>query len=397
MKVLFVKQHLAFPRVSGLDVFCYELLRGMGSLGHTVTLVTEQPVEHPSYRDLRVETIGARAKGTTSGRGMRDRFASYWGVDANVIAAIADRAESHDAVVAVGLKSLPYFNAFGPTGRGPIRVWLAGDEWARHHLSLLRFGDRSTWHHLRLAAVEGLYERTYANVVDRVWAVSHGEARAFRRVMRHPRVDVVPVGVDAEHYAPSVVARRPNSCVFWGRLDFEPNDDAMRWFVAEVWPQVRENTPDALLTIAGFGATPPLQRIASRAEGVDLFGGCDDIRELIATHEVAVVPMRTGHGAKNKVLEAAASGIPILSTPRGMQGFDAHSAHVAQAQPHLWSAALHRLWRNPELRGQLAERARRQVIENHSWTQTARIALDSLGAANARSNDALAPQGNCGE
>ena len=112
-------------------------------------------------------------------------------------------------------------------------------------------GDRSTWGNLREAAVKGLYEYAYAPLLDRVWVVSESDGRAMRRVVGRGKVDVVPNGVDSEFFSPRSVTESDHSCVFWGRLDFGPNMQAIQWFCRRVWPRCGE-VPDATFTIYGF-------------------------------------------------------------------------------------------------------------------------------------------------
>src|SRR5690606_11188209 len=114
---------------------------------------------------------------------------------------------------------------------GAVRVWYAADEWVWHHLTQLRPGAPRTWGELRQAALKGAYERAHAGVVDRAWVVSETEARAMRWLAGMRTVDVLPNGVDASYYAPVAREREiPHSAIFWGRLDFGPNVQALEWF-----------------------------------------------------------------------------------------------------------------------------------------------------------------------
>ena len=65
-------------------------------------------------------------------------------------------------------------------------------------------------------------------------------------------LDVLPNGTDTDHYHPFEVPQVPQSAVFWGRLDFGPNIQALEWFCHRVWPLVRSRIPDGRFTIIGF-------------------------------------------------------------------------------------------------------------------------------------------------
>src|SRR5262249_22753683 len=155
---------------------------------------------------------------------LQERFRSYWGISPARIRAVARTAQEcrADAVVAVGLNVLPYLG--GVEGR--TRVWYAADEWAWHHLSQVQLTAPATWGHLRQAAAKGLYDRAHAPLLHRVWVVTEADRRAMRWVAGAGAVDVIPNGVDGDHYAPRERPQPERSCTFWGRLDFGPNVQA---------------------------------------------------------------------------------------------------------------------------------------------------------------------------
>ncbi len=165
----------------------------------------------------------------------------------------------------------------------------------------------STWANVKQAAVKGLYERAYGPMLDRVWVVSEADRRAMQRVAGVGGVDVLPNGVDAEHFAPRERPEAPNSCVFWGRLDFGPNIQALEWFCRRVWPAVRQARPDAMFTIYGFQPSAQVRSL-EKAGGVRIVPDLPDLRDEIAAHQVVVLPFVSGGGIKNKLLEAAAHG-----------------------------------------------------------------------------------------
>ena len=49
-------------------------------------------------------------------------------------------------------------------------------------------------------------------------------------------MEVVPNGVDCDHNRPGLAQPRPDSLVYNGSLTYSANYDAMRWFLAEVYP-----------------------------------------------------------------------------------------------------------------------------------------------------------------
>ncbi len=384
MRFLFVKDRLAWPRSSGHDVHSYHMMKALAALGHSLALATVDQPAPEAVSGLPLELCRILRQHDLDQcpsplKGLAERFRSYWGIPAGRIAAVAELATEFlaDAVVVVGLDVLPYLGAV----RGPKRLWYAGDEWVWHHLSQVRLGDRSSWGNLRDAAVKGLYEYAYAPLLDRVWVVSESDARAMRRVIGRGKVVVVPNGVDSAFFSPRSVTETDHSCVFWGRLDFGPNIQAIEWFCRRVWPALRKEVPDANFTIYGFNPTEPVKSLASH-DGVQMIADLPDLRDEIARHAVVVLPFVSGGGIKNKLLEAASLGRPIIGSATAMNGLSqpAQAPWVRAGGESAWVRGILDLWRDPERRHRIGQEARDWVIQNHSWATAAQRALD--GPAN---------------
>jgi glycosyltransferase involved in cell wall biosynthesis len=387
VRLLFFKEAFAWPRAKGHDVHCFYMMKALGELGHEVSLATLAPPPPESVEGLPLVTRhvlkGAEVPAEEPALALtrfQERFRNYWGVDAAPIQALgrAARECGAEAVVAVGLSVLPYLGAV----RGSLRVWYAADEWAWHHLSQVRAFSPSTWGEARAALVKGLYERAYAPLLDRVWVVTDADRRAMRWVAVARGIDVIPNGVDGEHYRPLGQPQAEHSCVFWGRLDFGPNVQALEWFCRRVWPAVRAAAPDARFTIYGFNPTPPVLAFAGR-DGVTIVGDLPDLRAEVDRHQVVVLPFVSGGGIKNKLLEAAGLGKAIVCSPQACGGL-----RVPEAPPFVrlrgagaWPGAIRELWADAERRRRLGDEARRWVLEHHTWQAAARDAVAGLSEA----------------
>jgi glycosyltransferase involved in cell wall biosynthesis len=111
----------------------------------------------------------------------------------------------------------------------------------------------------------------------------------------------------------------PSTLIFTGAFTYEPNYEAMVWFLEEVFPLVRAKIPEVQLTITGKHANKPLPSL----EYVTLTGFVDDIRPLVARSWVSIVPIWTGGGTRLKILEAMALHTPVVATSKGAEGLDA--------------------------------------------------------------------------
>jgi glycosyltransferase involved in cell wall biosynthesis len=255
-------------------------------------------------------------------------------------------------------------------------VWYAADEWFWHHASLVR-ADRHGLQHVRAALVKGLYERAFAGRIDRAWVVSNPDAVAMRWVAGVRNVDVIPNGVDTELYTAAATDEDANTAVFWGRLDFEPNVQGLEWFCRKVWPAVRRARPQARFQIIGFRPIPAVQALAE-LPGIQISANLDDIRPAVRRHSVVALPFRSGGGIKNKLLEAAAMGKPIVCSPRAANGLKGEPPLMLARSAGDWSRALCRLWDDKAQREKAGAEGRRWVTSHHSWDASARQALAGL-------------------
>ena len=390
-RILFVKDSLAWPRSSGHDVHTFHMMLALARLGHEVGLLSAADPIPEAVAGLPLvlrRTFPAAGAPSLDGpeptlSKLQEKFRRYWGIDPNRIRAVGRAAEemAADAVVVVGLGVLPYLGAV----RDRVRVWYAADEWFWHHASQVELLRRRTWGEAKQAVVKGLYERAYAPLLDRVWVVADADRRAMRWVAGVRGVDVVPNGVDGDHFAPLAAPQGERTCTFWGRLDFGPNVQALEWFCGKVWPRVRRTHPDATFTVYGFQPTPAVRALAGR-DGIALVPDLPDLRAEIARHQVVVLPFVSGGGIKNKLLEAAGMGKAVVCSPAAGNGLrrPTESGMVVARSPADWVRGLTALWADPVRRERCGAEARRWVLANHSWEAAARTAAAGLEAALAK-------------
>ena len=180
--------------------------------------------------------------------------------------------------------------------------------WSTQHRKMLRF------EHEQL--------QRFTTVV----AVSERDARYFREQYGLPSVETIPTGVDLDYFAwqePSPLdAGAAPQVVFTGSMDWAANVDGMSHFLAEVWPRVLVERPDARLTIVGRDPPASLLQQAKGFAGVTCTGFVPDVRPYVHAAHVAVIPLRVGGGTRIKAFEAMAMGCPVVSTAIGIEGLD---------------------------------------------------------------------------
>jgi GT2 family glycosyltransferase/glycosyltransferase involved in cell wall biosynthesis len=179
--------------------------------------------------------------------------------------------------------------------------------------------------------------------------------------------------IDVSSHAFPGGPREPDSLLFVGNFQHLPNVIGLQYFCREILPLIRERRPSVTFHVVGANVTPEIQEMLPE-EGVRLLGQVPDIREPLSRFAVFVCPILTGAGMRVKILEAFASGIPVVSTPLGAEGLSGkHGTHYfLAATPSEFAAATVRLLDHPEEARCMAEQGRKLVETLYDWPAAAR-------------------------
>ncbi|MFL5920693.1 MAG: glycosyltransferase family 4 protein [Gaiellaceae bacterium] len=179
-----------------------------------------------------------------------------------------------------------------------------------------------------------------------------------------PRAEVVlaPLCLDPALYEPAPLDGPPLAGLI-GTARWTPTADAIRTLVHDVWPRVAEAAPDARLVVAGRG-TRELGLPA--AHGVELAGEVDSARDLFRRLSLLLFPLARGSGMKVKVLEAMASGVPVVTTAAGAEGIEPSDGVIVHERPEQLAAATAELLDDARARRELGAAARADFVRRYS-------------------------------
>jgi hypothetical protein len=233
--------------------------------------------------------------------------------------------------------------------------------WKRHYEvqqnALKKMYLRGQWRKARS------FEGDACKRFDGVVAVSAADAEAMRR-------DYGITNVDTEYFRRTgSEAPRPFNLVFTGSMDWLPNEDAIRFFTAEVFPLIQKEIQEVTLTVVGRNPFPGLVELAARDPAVEVTGRVDDVRPYMERAAAYVIPLRIGGGTRLKVYEAMAMEIPIVSTSMGAEGLPVAggSELVLADDPGAFAAGVVRVLRDEPFARGLAARAASLVRSRFGW------------------------------
>jgi glycosyltransferase involved in cell wall biosynthesis len=204
-------------------------------------------------------------------------------------------------------------------------------------------------------------------------AVSETDRAALAALAPEAEIRAMATGVDISYFVPRDPAlQQPDRMVFVGSMDWQPNEDAVLYFIDAILPLIRQGAPKATLSVVGRNPSERLRRAAGRA-GVEVTGTVDDVRDFVAAAEVYIVPLRIGGGTRLKIFEALAMGKAVVSTTVGAEGLPLEDGrHFLQADaPQSFADSVLSLLRDPSRRESIGAAGRRLVEERYSWPQVA--------------------------
>jgi glycosyltransferase involved in cell wall biosynthesis len=160
---------------------------------------------------------------------------------------------------------------------------------------------------------------------------------------------------------------------FGGNLQYLPNREGVSYFVKDIFPTLSQNIPNLHLVIAGRSPERDLLNLAS--DKIDIVANPSDLGALLRSARVAICPVKWGAGQKNKILDAAAAGRPIVADPHMIEGsaFEAGKHVLTARTPSEWIDAVVRLLKSDDEAEKLRTSARELVRTRYSWVTSSAI------------------------
>jgi glycosyltransferase involved in cell wall biosynthesis len=194
------------------------------------------------------------------------------------------------------------------------------------------------------------------------------DAEALRHLAPAAPISILPNGVDLDYFRPVDEPKEPSTIVISGKMSYHANITAVLDFVHAAWPLVRQHHPGVRLRIVGSGPPESIRALA-RDPDVEVTGYLDDVRPAIRRATVAVCPVTVKVGIQNKILEAMALGVPVVSTQAGAVGLQAVPGQdllVGQDAAQV-ASLIRELLVDPRRRAEVAAAGRRYVEAHHRW------------------------------
>ncbi len=214
-------------------------------------------------------------------------------------------------------------------------------------------------------------EKRLARRFDLCTATTRAEWETLKDYGTGADTDWFPNGVDAAFFCPADESYDADTISFIGRMDYYPNQECMARFCEQTWPLLKSRRPTMKLLIVGADPSPAMRNLGD-LPGVTVTGSVPDVRPYIRGSALMVAPLNIARGTQNKILEAMAMGVPVVTSSIAAGGVDADAqAHLLVADtPPDCAQAIMRIADNPMERARLAVAGRQRMLSHHAWPRS---------------------------
>ena len=394
MRILFIVPYVPNP----VRVRPYELIRGLARRGHRVVVATLWAGDEDlaDLRSLAAQNVEVLSRHMPRWRSLANCMACLpsqtplqsvysWNPEMGAELLRMLRGLHFDVVHVEHLRSARYgvlirqVLARSVSGAAPPVVWDSVD-----CISALFRHARSESRSLAMRCVTWLehprterYESFLATFFDRILVTSPADGLALAdlaAVRGHDvsgKLHVLCNGVDLNRFSASNQQREPATVIITGKMSYHANITAAQHLVHDIMPIVWNYRPDVRVLIVG--KDPPASVRALTNSGgifqVHVTGTVADIQPYLNQATLAVAPMVYGAGIQNKVLEAMACGLPVVTSEQGASALKAKPGRdlMIASGAHAFARTILDLLADGRRREELGRAGLRYVKEHHDW------------------------------
>ena len=209
------------------------------------------------------------------------------------------------------------------------------------------------------------FESQLSQAVDQIWCISEKDQQWFKSLS--PAASFIPTAVLPKPRPASIHALR---CHHLGALDWGPSIQGLQWFMAEIWPQVLQQVPQAEFHIAGNN--PPENFQFPKQQNIFFHGRVADATTFTHQHGISVIPLLAGSGIRIKILQNSAAAVPSISTAIGAEGIytkDSSEAIIVESAAEFIEALVN-LLQEPERALALGQKAQKDILNRFGMQPT---------------------------
>lgn len=340
MKILQLCHKPPFPPVDGGAIAMNNITQGLLNMNHEVKVITVSTKKHP----LNVSSLPDDYKMKTGIEGVyidttikrKDAFFNLfskrsYNIERFICDELSDKIEAtlrenpFDLVIIEGMFVAPYLKVIRNNFKGKIVLRTHNVEFKIWERMSANSSNPIKKNYLKLLAKRlKEFELKSFNRVDGICAMTQIDSEDISKLCPGVPIGTFPSGYQVEDGETTCNDIKEEKALFHiASMDWQPNQEAVDWFLSEVWPLVISKNKQAKIYLAG--REMPSRYKKMNMPGVDVVGEVAVAREFYASKKIMVVPLLSGSGMRIKIIEGMAIGKTIVSTSIGAEGI--HVTH----------------------------------------------------------------------
>ncbi len=220
------------------------------------------------------------------------------------------------------------------------------------------------------------WETYFWKKADRLVAVSKDDQKLMKRLSKR-EADLSVNGVAESLFSVKNISKDQKPTILFGVANFKwmQNIEGAVNLLKYVWPEIKKQIPNSMLHIAGrhsMDFVSKNKKLLTNPESIKV-GDVDSPAETYLKSWVLVAPVKSGGGSRTKFFEAMACGLPIVTTPQGIEGIEAtNNKNVIVAKNY--SEIIKRtvmILNDHTARERIGQEGKKLAIEKYSWKVSA--------------------------
>lgn len=227
------------------------------------------------------------------------------------------------------------------------------------------------------------YQLNLWKKVDYLSASSNAEKKIIVKINPQKNTFIVRYGTEEITKVP-IFKADPN-ILFIGNYSHYPNVDAVSYFGKKIFPKVQDEIKDARFLIVGRNPPNSFYEMSKKNPSIKVCGYVENLLQIFEKSQVFVCPIRLGGGFRVKLLETMAHGLPIVSSPVGIEGLydyiKGKNIVLLAKNKNNFAQNVINLLKDSNLRNNYSIKGRK-FIESHNWDEVFHQLETDLGLDN---------------
>jgi glycosyltransferase involved in cell wall biosynthesis len=242
--------------------------------------------------------------------------------------------------------------------------------WRRVRPLLLRAPQKSA-NSLRLALHYQALERNILRKAQCFITSGVADERYLKGLCPEANVLRVENGTDFVHRPPVKFRGDGRTIGFHGGMTWEPNRETAERLAGPIAAALARQDGPSLRILIGGRPLPPSLLARHGRNGVEICGFIADLTAWLGSLSLYVMPMRLGGGVKNKLIEAMAAGVPVLTNARGAESLppEARAAVAIAESDDGIARTIRSLLNNSAELSRMRQAARSYAERNFDWAR----------------------------